>query len=826
MNIEKLIDNVINFGQLHNRLTQLSSNDIKGDAFEMFAKLFFTFDHRYSNIVKNCWLLDELPTKIREKLNIPSKDIGIDLVIQITQNEYWAVQVKFRSDINTVIKWKELSTFYGLTFGLSQQFAKGIFFTNTLIPNKHITNRKNTINILYQFLDTTSKQTFQKINAYLNKKKIPKSLTYKPRPYQKIILEECRKHFKNNNKGRLYMPCGTGKTLVSYWIAMEQKHKMLICVAVPSLYLLSQVYDTWSSQLTKYKFLLVGSDAEVNSEPDTGLLLTTNKDEIRDFLEENESYPIIVITTYQSSEQFLNACKYEIDFCIFDEAHKTVGSKDRSFSCLLTSTDIRKRLFVTATERVYQGDNEKILSMDNKDIYGDMIYTYSLKSAIEDGHLTDYLIVAPLITDKAFWNMLKVNKLIIDKSIKKDPIQSRYYMTAYLLVRSIKERNLTHILTFNNTNANVNQFHKILDNMLKLCEIDCNCYCLTGNSSMKHRQKVVNDFKNDKVAVISSARIFSEGVDIPIVDCVCFVDNKLSVIDIIQSCGRALRLHPGKKLSYIILPTVFEFGNNDNLFKLSNQDFCTVKRVLKAMGTVDDRIVDQFLVSDNGNIYQNNKQFTTDSVDVLAYGEMEVNFDEFDKKIDMVICDRTGKDIDQLTDNIMDTMHSKIEKKCSFHLSDETLSDNEDTQTDLCEFGDENLSYLSNEDYKEILMEGHESIFSLFQRIFFDINHPENHNIHLNYEDEFIVYDGQDWKLDELGSFHEMIYATCLDILLEKIDELEDELPTMIRIVLPRTLHRISRNKELRICIGQKIRRICRNNRKMSSISIGNNFSA
>ncbi len=644
MNLNKLIENVGNFKTFHEHMASLKDNNVKGNCFEQFAKLFFIFDHRYSNIVENCWLLNELPTKIREKLEIPIKDIGIDLIIQTKDKEFWAVQVKFRSNINTIIKWKELSTFFGLTFGISQQFAKGIFFTNTLIPNNHITKCKNTINILHHFLDTTSEQTFKKMRAYLSNKQIPKNIIYKPRPYQQSILEKGIQYYRRNDIGRLYMPCGTGKTLVSFWLAMEQEDKMLICIAVPSLYLLSQVYNTWSYQLENYKFLLIGSDAEVKLESNMGLLLTTGQKEIKDFLEKYEDNPIIVITTYQSSKRFLNACEYEIDFCIFDEAHKTVGSKDRSFSCLLTEPNIKKRLFVTATERVYQGNNETILSMDDKKIYGDVISTYSLKRAIDEGHLTDYLIVAPIITDETFWNMLKANKMIFNKKIKKDAIQSRYYMTAYLLARSIKERGLTHILTFNNTNANAKKFHKILKKMLVLYGVDCNCYRLTGKSTMKERHRVINDFKNDDVAVISSSRIFTEGVDIPIVDSVCFVDNKLSVIDIIQSCGRALRLHNNKELSYIILPTICEFKEKGgNVFELSNKDFSTVKQVLKAMGTIDKRIIEQFTATSAGRSWSGKKQFVTDTIIAEKYGELEISVEDFDDKINITICDRWGE---------------------------------------------------------------------------------------------------------------------------------------------------------------------------------------
>ena len=78
--------------------------------------------------------------------------------------------------------------------------------------------------------------------------------------------------------------------------------------------------------------------------------------------------------------------------------------------------------------------------MDNIKIYGNVIYNYSFKKAIEEGQLCDYQIIAPLINDDGFWNVVEKNKYIIDKSICNDPIESRYYMTSYLLCQSIKEK--------------------------------------------------------------------------------------------------------------------------------------------------------------------------------------------------------------------------------------------------------------------------------------------------------------------------------------------------------------------------------------------------
>ena len=56
------------------------------------------------------------------------------------------------------------------------------------------------------------------------------------RDYQKIAVSEAHKHFvkKKASRGKLIMPCGTGKSLIAYWATRTLKAQSVI-VAVPSL---------------------------------------------------------------------------------------------------------------------------------------------------------------------------------------------------------------------------------------------------------------------------------------------------------------------------------------------------------------------------------------------------------------------------------------------------------------------------------------------------------------------------------------------------------------------------------------------------------------
>jgi len=70
-----------------------------------------------------------------------------------------------------------------------------------------------------------------------------------PRPHQQAAISAAKKHFLRDRaaRGRLIMPCGTGKSLTAYWIAEALKAKTIL-VAVPSLALIRQSLADWTRE--------------------------------------------------------------------------------------------------------------------------------------------------------------------------------------------------------------------------------------------------------------------------------------------------------------------------------------------------------------------------------------------------------------------------------------------------------------------------------------------------------------------------------------------------------------------------------------------------
>jgi predicted helicase len=212
----------------------------------------------------------------------------------------------------------------------------------------------------------------------------PKARTL--RLHQHAAVAAAKTHFVRDGaaRGRLIMPCGTGKSLTAYWIAEALKAKSIL-VAVPSLALVRQSLTDWTREFLahgiKPDWLCVCSDETVGNLErdefvgevyDLGLPTHTDANEIAALLRARSSGPKIVFTTYQSSTKLAAAARkarIKFDLAILDEAHKTVGVHSKTFATLLSDKKIKiqRRVFMTATERVFRGDRSDVLSMDDSE---------------------------------------------------------------------------------------------------------------------------------------------------------------------------------------------------------------------------------------------------------------------------------------------------------------------------------------------------------------------------------------------------------------------------------------------------------------------------
>lgn len=395
-----ILASINNWDDFRTQLTVLSNIE-KGNAFERLTQLYLQLSPVYQSKLRYVWLLHEVPHKLVSELNLPSTDKGIDLVAETVDGKYWAIQCKYRDDETASVTWDELSTFVGLAFGVCKKISFGLICSST----EHVTSLlRNQAQIGFCAIDIwrhLEQELFDGIKLKLMAQ--PVSLMPKePRPHQKRALENGIAYFgdQSNTRGKLIAPCGSGKSLTGFWLADALKSNLTL-VAVPSLALIRQTLAVWLRESLalgkRLDWLCVCSDESAGKvyqddlvvfAHDLGIPCTTDEKQVADWLSAEAEHSRVVFTTYQSAQVVSAAARTagtKFDIGIMDEAHKTVGRKDRQFSHLLFDENIEivRRIFMTATERQYRGDSDEIVSMDDESVYGGTFELLTFKEAIE-----------------------------------------------------------------------------------------------------------------------------------------------------------------------------------------------------------------------------------------------------------------------------------------------------------------------------------------------------------------------------------------------------------------------------------------------------------
>jgi predicted helicase len=657
--------NIQNFYEFYKSLKELT-NEEKGIYFEYFCKLYFKLDPTTKMHYKKFYLYTEIPLTLQKQINLPDRDKGIDCITIDNNDNIFAIQVKYRSNKDKIISFGELSSFPALVFGTKVKVNGCIFFSNCSDICDELINDKY-VHILFDLLDRKCDKLFWKnVCEYIGNKPITKNKSLQPLKHQQPIINACKDHYKKENEGRIYLACGTGKTFLAYWLTIREFKSNKIFIVVPSLYLLSQTYETWIREIQndteKYHFVLVGSDLDKKRDLLCEYKPTTNIDTIKTGLKENKR--VVVITTYHSSNLLISVCdtlKYKFDFGIYDEAHRTVGEDEKCFTNMIKSRIELKRLCMTATEKIYNyrqskksdEDTEKVLSMDNEKIYGKVIYRYSMRQAIEDNVLVDYRIIAPFINSQKYTEEILNNKFVNEYNKIYD---IKTILTGLMIISSMEQCKFKHLLIFSNTNERAKNIIEFIGNYIsKIGHVlngKINCKYLSGNDNMNIRKKEVIEFEKCEMGIISSARIFGEGVDIKICDAICFADGKSSSVDIVQYIGRCLRKCETmpNKLSYILIPFILDESNK--FFDYENQSYLKLRKILKTIGTTDEMVTEKFVIMDcNKNKYKNIDNDKKES-NIVYDKECKIDIKKFINDLMTKVFERSGDLIDR-TRNIL-----------------------------------------------------------------------------------------------------------------------------------------------------------------------------
>ena len=349
----------------------------------------------------------------------------------------------------------------------------------------------------------------------------------------------------------------------------------------------------------------------------------------------------VIFSTYQSIQVIADAQKFglpEFDLVICDEAHRTTGVEQTEMSQKEASAFIavhdanylkaRKRLYMTATPRIYDDASKgkakdadiKIYSMDVEADYGPEFHRLDFSEAVRRDLLSDYkvlvLAVDQLHVSTALQQQFAKNKeLTLEDAVKIvgcwNGLRKRFVKQDGDGSETIDRSPMRRAVAFS---SRIKDSQKITDLFAQIIKdytrdpdsenaaeetnpdfLRCEARHVDGRMNSLFRQEALQWLKEDTTRegtvcrILSNARCLSEGVDVPALDAVMFLNPRNSVVDVVQSVGRVMRKVEGKQCGYIILPIGVPAGVPPEEALADNEKYKVVWQVLQALRAHDDR---------------------------------------------------------------------------------------------------------------------------------------------------------------------------------------------------------------------------------------------
>ena len=405
---------------------------------------------------------------------------------------------------------------------------------------------------------------------------IKSKITLKPYIEQYVILNMIGEFYELNDIGKIIWPCGMGKALLSLFIVQKMGFKRVV-IGVPSVYLQKQ----FRLEISKL-YPDMDNVMYIGGTPDDTTKSTTDKTQVIDFIHQHPMS--FIITTYTSC--YILKDLFYFDFKIGDEAHHLVGEeKDSSNYLQFHKILSKKSLFMTATEKQIEPNSKKIIySMDNKELFGELVDQKSICWAIEHKKITDYYLLLLRNTHQ------EVDEIIEQLNIEE--CNRELIVSSYMSLKALETYNgLTHLLIYVNTIKHADLVKTYVDKILESNLISINKSEIYNNSLHSHNNQQLRDevkrFSEIRFGIMSCVYIFGEGFDLPKLNGVVFGENMESDIRIVQSALRPNRLEKDNpdKIAYIMIPMVDQMEQDED-----NHSFSKCRRIITKMGNFDERI--------------------------------------------------------------------------------------------------------------------------------------------------------------------------------------------------------------------------------------------
>ena len=491
---------------LHEKIFELKQLEINNlsepTLFEYYSAVFLT--NHYN---QPFYLWKDLSPLQKQNFNLPCRDKGVDIsncsFTILGQSKYYSK--------NSTVTYGKLSTF--LAFDKLNPSIKNIDFCLLRLTESNISSEVSQM-ISYKTLKDfpIEKDVFMSYITSIPPPVYPDKIIIEKqfRSYQQEADNSIISSRLNNKNCIISIPTGGGKTHVT--IQYCKKTTGCFLILVPTIILMNQwAEESIKEGITSNSIYKIG----------TGNNKTISTKNINKYK--------LVICVYNSFIKIPKTCIDVLASIFVDEAHRIIkpniykeeeeaDSKEEDESYI---KEIQKSI----------ADNNKfiLLSATIDNCKGFEYFNYPIRSAIDEGFLSDYQLICPIFNEDP------TNKNIAEYIIKKGE---------------------AHCIIYTNSIEECERFTGVLNSLLPNC-----ARCV--HSDMNNTQVILNSYNKGEFRFLVNVKILVEGFDSPVSSSVLFLHLSSSKTFMIQCIGRILRLHPTKKIANVYMPCSTEENTKD-----------------------------------------------------------------------------------------------------------------------------------------------------------------------------------------------------------------------------------------------------------------------
>ncbi len=607
----------------------------KGRLFERLIRAYLLEDPFYNKRFSEVYLWSEW-AELRPEFD--GVDLGIDLVAKESDGGYCAIQCKCYAEDKRVSK-SDIDSF--ISESNREPYTARIFVDTGKSWSKNLLKAIDGLEPPCQRISAADLASRPVAWPDLSIQE-PDQLNYQLesfslREHQQKAFDDVINGFKESDRGKMIMACGTGKTFTALRIAEEIAGiGGRVLYLVPSIGLFAQAMREWAEQQdVPHRYIGICSDTKAGKANEDATLMelefpvTTDETVISEALQRTDEENMrVVFCTYQSlpkvaEAQDTGAPDFDIIFC--DEGHRTTGidrpdDKTSPFVLVHNTERIRakKRLYMTATPRLYtQSAKTKaakhdidVFSMDDPNMYGPEFHRLPFSKAVAQDLLSDYKVVVLAMSEQGVQDTL--HNYLSNGGSEVNISDAAKIVGCWRALQNPERKSpdddtikpLTRAIAFTNTIRSsqnlVEHWNGIIESAVENMSEDqrpnnfkCETEHVDGTKNALDRKRLIEWLKGDgdnACRILSNARCLSEGIDVPALDAVLFMSPRNSHVDIVQAVGRVMRKAPGKQYGYIVLPVAIPPDVDPVEALNDNERFATVWGVLRALRSHDDRL--------------------------------------------------------------------------------------------------------------------------------------------------------------------------------------------------------------------------------------------